>query len=94
MPMDDLVQYQAPERGFFHVKCRRRTRDLGFPLAQRVTFDVATLVAAKSPTAVARASGNCARTSGPRRAAGPDLPADRHGQHVADRAGGAAPLPG
>jgi hypothetical protein len=59
MPMEDLVQYQAPESlASFHVQ--DVVNDLvtwGFPLAQRVTTDVAALVAAKTPAAVTRASG-------------------------------------
>jgi hypothetical protein len=59
MPMEDLVQYQVPESlASFHLQ--DAVNDLvtwGFPLAQRVTSDVATLVAAKTPAAVTRASG-------------------------------------
>jgi hypothetical protein len=58
MPMEDLVQYQAPESlASFHVQTT--VNDLvtwAFPLAQRVQIDVATLVTAKAPDAVARAS--------------------------------------
>jgi hypothetical protein len=58
MPMDDLVQYQAPgSLASFHVQTA--VNDLvtwGFPLAQRVQIDVATLVSAKTPAAVQRAS--------------------------------------
>ncbi|MGO8894112.1 MAG: hypothetical protein ACLQB1_31145 [Streptosporangiaceae bacterium] len=58
MPMEDLVQYQAPESlSSFHVQTA--VNDLvtwGFPLAQRVQVDVATLVSAKTPTAVQSAS--------------------------------------
>ena len=54
MPMEDLVQYQAPESlASFHVQTA--VNDLvtwGFPLAQRVQVDVATLVSAKTPAAV------------------------------------------
>jgi len=55
MPMDDLVQYQAPESlASFHAQTV--VNDLvtwGFPLAQRVQADVAALVTAKTPAAVA-----------------------------------------
>ena len=58
MPMDDLVQYQAPESlASFHAQTV--VNDLvtwGFPLAQRVQIDVATLVSAKTPAAVKSAS--------------------------------------
>lgn len=58
MPMEDLVQYQAPESlASFHVQTA--VDDLvtwGFPLAQRVQVDVATLVSAKTPAAVQSAS--------------------------------------
>jgi hypothetical protein len=58
MPMEDLVQYQAPgSLASFHVQTA--VDDLvtwGFPLAQRVQTDVATLVTAKAPDAVKRAS--------------------------------------
>jgi hypothetical protein len=58
MPMEDLVQYQAPESlASFHVQTV--VNDLvtwGFPLAQRVQTDVATLVTAKGPAAITRAS--------------------------------------
>jgi hypothetical protein len=54
MPMDDLVQYQAPESlASFHIQAV--INDLvtwGFPLAQRVQADVAVLVAAKTPVAI------------------------------------------
>jgi hypothetical protein len=56
MPMDDLVQYQAPESlASFHLDTA--VNDLvtwAFPLAQRVQLDVATLVTATTPTAIAR----------------------------------------
>jgi len=59
MPMEDLVQYQVPESlASFHLE--KAVNDLvtwGFPLAQRVQTDVATLVAAKTPDAIERASG-------------------------------------
>ena len=58
MPMEDLVQYQAPgSLASFHVQTA--VNDLvtwGFPLAQRVQADVARLVTAKAPDAVARAT--------------------------------------
>ena len=58
MPMEDLVQYQAPgSLASFHVQTA--VNDLvtwGFPLAQRVQTDVATLVTANTPDAVKRAS--------------------------------------
>ena len=58
MPMEDLVQYQAPgSLASFHVQTA--VNDLvtwGFPLAQRVQTDVASLVTAKAPDAVAHAT--------------------------------------
>ena len=58
MPMEDLVQYQAPgSLASFHLQAA--VDDLvtwGFPLAQRVQTDVATLVTANTPAAVQRAS--------------------------------------
>jgi len=58
MPMEDLVQYQAPESlASFHVQTA--VNDLvtwGFPLAQRVQADVASLVTAKAPDAIAHAT--------------------------------------
>ena len=58
MPMEDLVQYQAPgSLASFHVQTA--VNDLvtwGFPLAQRVQADVARLVTAKAPDAVAHAA--------------------------------------
>ncbi len=58
MPMEDLVQYQAPgSLASFHVQTT--VNDLvtwGFPLAQRVQTDVATVVTANTPDAVKRAS--------------------------------------
>ena len=63
MPMEDLVQYQAPESlASFHLQTA--VDDLvtwGFPLAQRVQADVATLVTAKTPTAVQQASAQLRR---------------------------------
>src|ERR1700758_45660 len=59
MPMEDLVQYQAPgSLASFHVQTA--VDDLvtwGFPLAQRVQTDVATLVAATTTDAITRATG-------------------------------------
>ena len=58
MPMEDLVQYQAPgSLASFHVQTA--ANDLvtwAFPLAQRVQIDVATLVTAKTQDATTRAS--------------------------------------
>jgi hypothetical protein len=58
MPMEDLVQYQAPgSLASFHLQAA--VDDLvtwGFPLAQRVQTDVATVVTAKTPDAAKRAS--------------------------------------
>lgn len=58
MPMEDLVQYQAPgSLASFHVQTA--VNDLvtwGFPLAQRVQTDVASLVTAKAPDAIRRAT--------------------------------------
>ena len=58
MPMEDLVQYQAPgSLASFHVQTA--VNDLvtwGFPLAQRVQTDVASLVTAKDPDAIAHAT--------------------------------------
>jgi hypothetical protein len=63
MPMDDLVQYQAPESlASFHLDTA--VNDLvtwGFPLAQRVQLDVASLVTAKTPAAIARDSAQLRR---------------------------------
>src|SRR5581483_3143643 len=63
MPMEDLVQYQAPESlASFHVQAV--VDDLvtwGFPLAQRVQTDVATLVTARTQAAASRASGQLRR---------------------------------
>jgi hypothetical protein len=63
MPMDDLVQYQAPgSLASFHMQ--DAVNDLvtwAFPLAQRVQTDVATLVAAKTPTATRQASAQLRR---------------------------------
>ena len=58
MPMDDLVQYQPPESlASFHLD--QTVNDLitwGFPDAQRVQADVATLLTASTPTAIAAAT--------------------------------------
>jgi hypothetical protein len=58
MPMEDLVQYQAPgSLASFHVQTA--VNDLvtwGFPLAQRVQADVASLVTAKAPDAITHAT--------------------------------------
>ncbi len=58
MPMEDLVLYQVPESlASFHLE--KAVDDLvtwGFPLAQRVQTDVATVVTAKTADAGARAS--------------------------------------
>ncbi len=58
MPMEDLVQYQAPgSLASFHVQTA--VNDLvtwGFPLAQRVQTDVASLVTAEAPDAIRRAT--------------------------------------
>jgi hypothetical protein len=58
MPMDDLVQYQPPESlASFHLE--QAVNDLvtwGFPDAQRVQSDVATLLTASTPSAVQAAT--------------------------------------
>ena len=58
MPMDDLVQYQVPESlASFHLD--QTVNDLvtwGFPDAQRVQVDVATVLTARTPSAVQAAS--------------------------------------
>src|SRR5262249_24449921 len=58
MPMEDLVQYQAPESlASFHLQAA--VNDLvtwGFPLAQRVQTDVAAVVTATTADAARRAS--------------------------------------
>lgn len=63
MPMDDLVQYQAPESlASFHLQSA--INDLvtwGFPLAQRVQVDVAALVADKTPAAIATGTAQLQR---------------------------------
>ena len=58
MPMEDLVQYQVPE-SLASFRLQAAVDDLvtwGFPLAQRVQTDVATLVTAKTADAARRAS--------------------------------------
>lgn len=63
MPMDDLVQYQVPESlASFHLETT--VNDLitwAFPLAQRVQTDVATVVTARTPTAIASATAQLHR---------------------------------
>jgi hypothetical protein len=58
MPMDDLVQYQPPgSLASFHLD--QTVNDLvtwGFPDAQRVQSDVATILTASTPSAVAAAT--------------------------------------
>jgi hypothetical protein len=58
MPMDDLVQYQPPESlASFHLD--QTVNDLvtwGFPDAQRVQADVAMILTASTPSAVASAT--------------------------------------
>jgi hypothetical protein len=58
MPMEDLVQYQAPE-SLASFRLQAAVNDLvtwGFPLAQRVQTDVATVVTARTTDAAKRAS--------------------------------------
>jgi hypothetical protein len=66
MQMDDLVQYEVPESlASFHLDAA--VNDLvtwGFPLAQRVQADVATLVAAKTPAEADAASAQLRRDQG------------------------------
>jgi hypothetical protein len=63
MQMDDLVQYQVPESlDSFHLDAA--VNDLvtwGFPLAQRVQGDVATLLAARTKTGIDVASARLRR---------------------------------
>jgi len=63
MPMDDLVQYQPPESlASFHLDTT--VNDLvtwGFPDAQRVQIDVATVLTARTPSAVRAASAQLHR---------------------------------
>jgi hypothetical protein len=58
MPMDDLVQYQPPESlASFHLD--QTVNDLvtwGFPDAQRVQVDVATVLTAATPSALRAAT--------------------------------------
>ena len=58
MPMDDLVQYQPPESlASFHLD--QTVNDLvtwGFPDAQRVQIDVATVLTASTPSAIRAAT--------------------------------------
>jgi hypothetical protein len=58
MPMEDLVQYQPPESlASFHLD--QTVNDLvtwGFPDAQRVQIDVATLLTARTPAAISTAT--------------------------------------
>ena len=63
MPMEDLVQYQAPE-SLASFQAQTVVNDLvtwGFPLAQRVQTDVAALVTAKTPAAVAAGTAQLRR---------------------------------
>jgi hypothetical protein len=58
MPMEDLVQYQAPG-SLASFRLQAAVNDLvtwGFPLAQRVQTDVATVVTARTADAARRAS--------------------------------------
>ena len=63
MPMDDLVQYQPPESlASFHLD--QTVNDLvtwGFPDAQRVQIDVATVLTARTPSAVSAATAQLHR---------------------------------
>jgi hypothetical protein len=63
MPMDDLVQYQPPESlAAFHLD--QTVNDLvtwGFPDAQRVQIDVATVLMAGTPSAVSTATATLQR---------------------------------
>ena len=63
MPMDDLVQYQPPESlASFHLD--QTVNDLvtwGFPDAQRVQTDVATVLIARTPSAVSAATAQLHR---------------------------------
>src|ERR1700749_996587 len=63
MPMEDLVQYQAPE-SLASFRLQAAVNDLvtwGFPLAQRVQTDVATVVTARTADAARRASAQLRR---------------------------------
>ncbi|MBV9446575.1 MAG: hypothetical protein JO345_11870 [Streptosporangiaceae bacterium] len=63
MQMDDLVQYQVPESlASFHLETA--VNDLvtwAFPLAQRVQADVASVVTAHTPSAIAAATAQLRR---------------------------------
>jgi len=63
MPMDDLVQYQPPESlASFHLD--QTVNDLvtwGFPDAQRVQIDVATVLTASTPSAIRAATATLQR---------------------------------
>ncbi len=63
MQMDDLVQYQVPESlASFHLETA--VNDLvtwAFPLAQRVQTDVASVVTAHTPSAIATATAQLQR---------------------------------
>ena len=63
MPMEDLVQYQPPESlASFHLE--QTVNDLvtwGFPDAQRVQADVATVLTASTPAAAQTASATLTR---------------------------------
>jgi hypothetical protein len=66
MQMDDLVEYQPPESlASFHLD--QTVNDLvtwGFPDAQRVQADVATLLTASTPTAISAATAQLQRDQG------------------------------
>ena len=93
MPMEDLVQYQAPESlASFHLQeRRRRPGGLGIPAGpagadgRRHAGDGQD-IRRGHPRLRTAAPG----PAGSRRAAGTDKPADRHGQHLAVRARGPA----
>jgi hypothetical protein len=63
MQMDDLVQYQVPESlASFHLEVT--VNDLvtwGFPYAQRVQTDVATVLTAATPSAIRAATAQLRR---------------------------------
>jgi hypothetical protein len=65
-PMDDLVQYQPPgSLASFHLD--QTVNDLvtwGFPDAQRVQTDVATLLTASTPSAISAATAQLRRDQG------------------------------
>ena len=88
MPMDDLVQYQPPESlASFHLD--QTVNDLitwGFPDAQRVQSDVATLLTASTPAGhPGRHHGPAARPARAGRRARHHRRHDQHGQQVAVR---------